>query len=294
MRGSRRCWRQLACRPGRNADGRAATAASLDKDALIAECERMPQPLSKVVTDASISITPLVLSNCDPRFPAMIMQVIASWAHIDGDLATIFSHVLKADIAVGTAVYQSLQGAEVRKRAFKAAAENALPRWQQLAFETVWRATSKSRMQRHRFAHHVWGAALELPDALLLMDPKVVVNRNVSLRQRVQDLPNGRGVIAPKDYDRDRVFVYDHDDLQRARQDAHDARLLYILLAMTIGEMAIEVGRRQLLNAPLFQSAVGAVLKGESDEVKAQLAPPGNDPPAPGIWETWDKALGRI
>ncbi|HEX8388329.1 MAG TPA: hypothetical protein VF636_04870 [Sphingomonas sp.] len=220
------------------------------------------------------------------------MHVIARWAHIDGDFATMFSHILKSDIEVGTAVYQAFNGTEARRLALFAAAEKGLPEWQAVALRAVWNAIKPSRDQRHQFAHHVWGFSEELPDALLLMHSSVIVERNISLRQRVQELPDGRGVIAPKDIDRSQVYVYRESDFKAAEQAAVEATFLVALLTMSIGHMTLEVGRRQLLNHPAFQRAVAPLIRERSPELQAQLAPPGNGPPAPGIWPEWDKQQG--
>src|SRR4051794_40777264 len=99
----------------------------------------MPQPLSWVKPNADISVGPQSL-HVFPQFLPQIMGVIAQWAHIDGDFANIFSQLLRADIEVGTAVYQAFNGVEARRIALFAAAKVALPEWQQIALDAVWRA----------------------------------------------------------------------------------------------------------------------------------------------------------
>jgi hypothetical protein len=221
------------------------------------------------------------------------MAVIALWAHIDGDLATLFSKFLKTDIATGTAVYQAFNGTEARRIALFAVAEVALPEWQLLALRAVWNATKASREQRHKFAHHVWGTSKQIPDALLLMHSSVVVAKNISHRQRTQHLPDGRGVIAPKDLDREKVFVYRQADFERAEKEARSASWLVTLLHPAIGERWHEVGRRQLWSEPRFQQAVQPLIRESSPEVQAQMSPPTHGPPPKGISEEWDRQLGR-
>jgi len=252
----------------------------------------MPHPLSKVRANATVNVTPSALDRA-PQFALPIMHVVARWAHIDGDLATIFSHMLKVDIAVGAAVYQAFHGTEARRVALFAAAQKALPEWQVIALQATWNATKHSREIRHKFAHHAWGYCEELPDALLLMPTSVVVDRNISLRQRVEELPDGRGVIAPADIDKEKVQVWRAPDFAKAQMDASQASFLIALLHMAIGALPLEVGRRQLLNEPDFRRAVEPLLRGKPSELRAQLAPPGSDPPAPGISTLWDETLGR-
>jgi hypothetical protein len=253
----------------------------------------MPQPLSRVVPNADLNIGAGALSRV-PQFSSLIMTVIANLAHLDGDWGTIFSRLLKSDIAVGTAVYQAFNGLEARRIALFAAADKALPEWQMIALRAVWSQTTAARAQRDRFAHHVWATSEQVPDALLLMDPSVVVERNISFRQQSVELPDGRGVIAPQNFDHSRVFVYRQGDFERAAKEAQQAAWIVTLLHGAIGNGWIEVARRQLWNEPRFQQAVRPLIREKGPEVQAQFSPPGEDPPAKGISETWDRHLGRI
>ena len=244
----------------------------------------MPQPLSRVKPNIQIHVS-AAATQMVPQFNQAIIKVIAHWSHIDGNWASIFSSLLKSDIAVGTAVYQAFNGLELRKLALMAAAEKSLPEWQQIAIKTVWKAISQSRDQRNRFCHHVWGYSPELRDALLLMDPSVVVDVNVSYRQRVANRRDGGGVILPEAYDRSKIFVYRQPDFDRAVKDASKAGWLVTLLYYAVGVRANEKGRSQLVREPLFQQAVESFLRGKSPELASQLRPTeGSDPPL-GTWD---------
>lgn len=252
----------------------------------------MPQPLSRVKPKADIDISVNAL-DLMPQFVPQIMRVIAQWAHIDGDWATTFSLLLKSDISVGAAVYQAFNGLEARRVALFAAAEMAVPEWQQIAMRAVWNSTKASRDQRDKFAHHVWGYSRDLPNALLLMRSNVVVDKNVSHRQRVEELPSGGGVIAPQDYDRSQIFVYRKVDFDRAVKEAECSARLVTLLYFAVGHHRNEQGRRQLLSEPQFQQFVQPLIRDKSPEVQALLLPPGDDYPRKGIWREWDVALRR-
>lgn len=103
-------------------------------------------------------------------------------------------------------MYQSLHGAESKKAVLLAAAQKALPSWKYVLLQAVLKVTKSSRDERNDFAHHVWGTAEELPGALLLMHPNVVLEVNVS--HRASALDHGRGIISPRTYDATRVMVY--------------------------------------------------------------------------------------
>jgi hypothetical protein len=96
-------------------------------------------------------------------------------ADIDANFANIFSSMMTTDIEIGTAVYQAFNGVEARRLALFKAAEKALPEWQLIILRAVWNITKAARDQRDKFAHHAWGYSRDIPDALLLMNPGVVV-----------------------------------------------------------------------------------------------------------------------
>ncbi len=251
----------------------------------------MPQPLSNVLRKAKIkgeiNVSATALTR-RPQFTPQIMEVIAHLAHIDGDWGTIFSGLLKSDIVVGTAAYQAFNGLDARRRALLAVAEKALRKWQFIALQAVWNQTNAARSARDKFAHHVWGTVDELPDALLLMDSNVIVDMNMSYRQRAETTPDGGGVIRPEDFDRSKIFVYRKPDFDAAVKEAREAAWMVRLSYSAIGPRTWghEVGRRQLLNEPRFQQAVAKLIPENDPEVQAQLRPPTDgSPPPTGTWD---------
>ena len=242
----------------------------------------MPQPLSRVKPEADINIGPQSL-HVFPQFLPRIMGVIAQWAHTDGDFANVFAMTLKADIEVGVAVYQAFNGLEARRTALFAAAKKALPEWQQIALDAVWRATKGSRDQRDRFAHHVWGYSVDLPDALLLMNSSVVVDRNISYRTRLE-IKDGRHLVSPKDFDRSQVFVYREKDFDRAYMDALEANRLVTYLYWLVSNLPMLRDNKPLLNEPLFRRTVEPLMREKSAEIQALLRA-GGEAPADPKWK---------
>ena len=214
------------------------------------------------------------------------MRVIACWAHIEGDLGSLLARMLKADIATGVAMYQALVGGDARRSALAAAAAQALPEWQQILLQAVQKVTKASRDQRNEFAHGAWGLSKELPDAVLLMPTKIVVNRNVSMRQK--HVENGATVLKPAQLDHSQVMVYRQKDFEEASTRALHAELLHALLYMVIGE-TVEQARRQLLHAHGVQQALQPLIRKSSPLTREILRPPadGERPPKGLYPETW-------
>jgi len=232
----------------------------------------MPQPLSQVRPRTQIAVDALYVLNY-PEFATQVMRVVAHWAHIDGNLASTLSLMMKADVATGAAMYTALNGADARKAALLAAAKEALPEHLYVVLRAVLKATAFSRSQRNEFVHHVWGVADQLPDALLLLHPNVVLAVNVSHRQRIEILPDGRGVIAPKDYDYSKIAVYRANDFQKAVEDASESEELFkglYRLVKTQGEEEL----RWLLRVPRIQQALQPLILESSPATRRKLRPP--------------------
>lgn len=252
----------------------------------------MVQPIDHVQRGAEINFTSGALARY-PQLTHLIMQVIGIWAHIDGNVTYAFSKLIRTDIETATTLFDQFNGARNREQALVAAAKTALPEWQWAAIQVVYKATSRSRKMRNDFAHHILGCSKDISDALLMTHPKEMNAVNVAQRQPTQYLPDGGRVVTPREIDRSRVFVWREADLESAVLMAKEADTLFGLLSMSIGFSRNEVARRELFNMESFQKAVKSVLRNASAELKAQLAPPGDDPPAPGIWKMWDETLKR-
>lgn len=224
----------------------------------------MPNPLSKVTPQGELWFSAGVLRNSS--FSPEVAHTIALWAHIDGDLATILSKMLKADIAVGSAMYMTLTGGEAKRSVLAAAAREALPGWHYNLLMAILQVTKPSRNQRNSFAHHIWGSCTELEDELLLTHPKTIVDSNVSHRQRVKELPGGRGVIAPKLIDRSKITVYREIDFKNAVTDAQKASEIVTLFYGTLDRRSRAGTLHQLLNQPQIQQAILKMTNGSGPQ----------------------------
>lgn len=187
----------------------------------------MPQPLSRVHSNPSVTVSSGAIAN-SPDCARLVMRVIADWAHIDGDISTILTTLLGADVAVGAAMYQALTGGDARRAALLGAAQKALPPWKYILLQAVLKATKPSRDERNDFAHHVWGNVKEIPDALLLMHPHVVLEMNVSHREVRYE--GNQGVITPKGLDTSKIMVYYHADFATAVVRSSNATMMFVHL----------------------------------------------------------------
>ncbi|MDZ3831906.1 MAG: hypothetical protein U0S50_08840 [Sphingopyxis sp.] len=228
----------------------------------------MPKTLAEESPDGRVFFAPGVLHKSP--FAGDVAYVIALWAHIDGDIASILSRMLKSDIAVGTAMYLSLVGSGAQRGALDAAAKESLPEWQQLLLKAIGSVVEPSRNMRNHFAHRIWGHCSELTEAILLTHPKTIVKYNVSHRQRVEVLPDGRGVIRPTPLDDKEILVYRRADFDAAIEEAKRAQTLYRLFYAVLCD-AGEGPKAQLLADPVLKLRLDQVANGASAEAKAIL-----------------------
>ncbi|WP_439544834.1 hypothetical protein [Sandarakinorhabdus sp.] len=146
-----------------------------------------PQPLSSVRKNADILTGPSVFVE-RPQLAILVMRVISLWSSIDSNLAQMLSSFLKADFAVGAAMYASLSSGESKRAALLGAARQALSPNDFDLLNAVLKVSKASRLRRNEFAHHVWGISPQLVDALLLIHPINLMQYNVALRERSEKM----------------------------------------------------------------------------------------------------------
>lgn len=228
----------------------------------------MPRTLAEESPDGKVFFAPGVLRQSP--FAGDVAYIIALWSHIDGDIASILSRMLKSDIAVGTAMYLSLVGSGAQKGVLEAATREALPEWQYFLFRAIGSVADDSRNVRNHFAHRIWGLCLELDDAILLTHPKTIVKYNVSLRQRVEELPDGRGVIRPLPIDDREILVYRQADFDAVIAEVERIQALYRQFYAVLCE-AGEGPKLQLLADPGLRKRVEQVGKDAHPDTKKIL-----------------------
>jgi len=98
---------------------------------------------------------------------------------------------------------------------------NALARHHLDALISIFHLTQQTR---HNFAHHIWGTCPELPDALILVNPKHAVewHTNIVLNEHgVKNLPVGLGLP------RDEIKAYRESDLVKILDEMTELDLLF-------------------------------------------------------------------
>lgn len=136
----------------------------------------MPQPLSRVLPGASV-----VIGNAGdrsllrhPDLAALAMEAIASWSNVENFMLKMFLQLLGGDESVATNIYLALENQAAKTAAINAAAEAVLnEKPNELAILKAIIAISKTNEKsRNKLAHWTWGDSPNIPDGLLLINPR--------------------------------------------------------------------------------------------------------------------------
>lgn len=191
------------------------------------------------------------------------MRVIEIWAFTDSRLAYILAEMLHSDFEAGVGMYLALSGGEGKRAVLFAAARATLPPEDQLLFQAIMKLTKPARDRRNDFAHHIWGYSKDLPDAVMLVDPRYLVDTRVKGRKNTELAKEARAkgeqpVLLPADIDRSKVMVYRKADLEESL--AHGNQVFgyvqqFWLMLRKVGAPP-EHRRKMLLSRPPIQQAL--------------------------------------
>lgn len=136
----------------------------------------MPQPISRVFPNASIIYgnageRPLLQR---PDLAALAMEAIASWSNVEGFMLRLFVKLFGGKESLATEVFLSLKGQTAKDSAIRAAADFSLKdRPDELRIlKAILAIAGTNEKYRNKLAHHTWGLSPNIPDALLLVDPR--------------------------------------------------------------------------------------------------------------------------
>lgn len=175
----------------------------------------MPQSLSTFRSVHSITFDTNAL-NSKPEMAILVASIFAASASVDHELSLLLVRILGAEAAPALAIYGVLESQSLQRKALVAAAsahfEKSPSEFE--IFSAVISAAECAQADRHRLAHGVWAKSEQLPDALLVVDPKALKENTTAM----EELWLGPGPKADKTLKRvitlfDDVFVYKIADL---------------------------------------------------------------------------------
>ena len=174
----------------------------------------MPQPLSRVRSDARVFFTPSFEGERQV-LGVMVTKIIAVWSEIEAKVGTILARLLRAEAPAIVEMYGSLSRA-AQNTVVDAAARTILKQPVLELFQATMIFLRRAASQRDRFAHSILGWCPELDKALLLIDPKVTWSLEADMSKLIYRRPEDRvpGTIVYPNMDLSKILVYTLSDLQ--------------------------------------------------------------------------------
>lgn len=253
----------------------------------------MPQPLNRVIPNAFFMHNPNVLDT-KPKLASLVANIFAHWGLIEYRLSLLLVRVLGADAAPALAMFSTLTAQHLQLGALEAAAKVALSAEEFDVFKAATNVTDRVQTPRNQLAHWIWGNCLELPDALLLAEPKSAKDRDRELTLALER-SDAAGLDTAEmaklnSYDPAKISVYREGDLVRASLDLEQASLVIFLTVIYLD--GLFRGRRkhppqikhaisrdqvfqQLYDRPLFREAWDQI---QEDRQNKRQSPPGSPP----------------
>lgn len=139
----------------------------------------MPQPISRYAPEACIYYgnagdRPLLKR---PELAALAMEAIASWSNVEAFMLRLFMELFGGKESLAAEVFLSLKGQSAKDSAIRAAAKFSLSeRPEELRLlHAILAIAGTNEKHRNKLAHHTWGLSPDIPDALLMVDPRVSI-----------------------------------------------------------------------------------------------------------------------
>jgi hypothetical protein len=216
----------------------------------------------------------------------LICTIFAQWALIEKEMQMLLVRVLGADKGPAHAIYDVLTAQHLQTAALTAAARAALTQDQFEVFSAAIAVANSVQKQRNKLAHWIWARSDQVPNALLLVNPKAL---NAGETERLK-LMSGNAPF-PKHYsvarqilgvEFDEILVYTQQALKRIDRDLGEAFQIMVHLAMylnplftkgevppdAMGTAACEL--HELSKLGLFQEALSQIRARQKSTPEAQ------------------------
>lgn len=110
-----------------------------------------------------------------PELAVLAMESVDSWANVEAIQLNTFVTILGGSESLAAALFLSLGTQGPKSAAINAAAAQRFPERVCRVLAAILRITKTNGGRRDRLVHWSWGTSPDLPDALLLMDPRVLL-----------------------------------------------------------------------------------------------------------------------
>lgn len=197
-----------------------------------------------------------------PQFAVPAMQVIENISRAEMRIESMLAVFLKVEVHIAMRMLHSIESEGARNAVLKTAAEHVLSPDDFRLFNATLKYVRASQKRRHLFAHHIWAISPQVPDSIILINPRDVNDEEARLAEYNRDRREDEPMYSPPGPRFwDNAYVFTEKDLQ---DDAHQAfhsdqvigRLL-LLVSDPDGPRA-DARRQKLLEEPLIAQMCGS------------------------------------
>jgi hypothetical protein len=221
-----------------------------------------PQPLSRVRSKAKVLASPdaMILR---PKLAPLVAEIIARWADIEANVASILAFVLHAEAKPTMAMLQAIRSSSAQMDMLEAAGAAKLQDPELELFEAVLKLARGAAQKRNYIAHHVWAYCAELPEALLLIEPSAYLEIFVAISQALKTPPLMIDNDPRFEPDKTRTLVYRESDFLEIIAEMKVVARCTTFIINYLHEMhpARDQIYRLLFAEPLFVTALLAIRK---------------------------------
>jgi len=203
------------------------------------------------------------------------MDVIAGWAKLENFLSHLFVRMLGVNPTPAAAIYAALKAEAARDSALRTLAEFSLQPADEEVFSVLLELYDTAGKLRHKVAHWIWGHTDDIPDAVLLCDPRVYTKWLVERAEHIARYRVNEKV--PPRLDREKILVYTEQDFYEVTELILQITLLMIrfdshLLTGVKNTQPVERARRfdELTNEPLIRERMARLRAGRRRNQEAQ------------------------
>jgi hypothetical protein len=173
-----------------------------------------PQPLSTLRTHNHFFGSSALVLRAEQA--ARIAVAISGWAATEAHLGHLFAALLGAESPLSMEVYAVTRSFDVQRDMIETALRDRLPtQYSDIGF-AILTLLHRTATTRHHFAHWIWGSSPDIPDAVLLAEPKMFWRTRVArLRhwKKAKDTDPLTSLQTEPQIDRSAVLVYKTRDL---------------------------------------------------------------------------------
>lgn len=219
-----------------------------------------PQPLSNVRTDAKFQVHKKA-TEFRPQLAPFIARIISQWALVEAGIGTMLSSILEAEFAATAAILSSLRSSSAQIDALAAAGRTKLSGRDLELFEAVIMIVRSAAKKRNLIAHHIWAYSDDLPDALLLVEPKAYAQIHVKFQTSLATKTyGGSDTLHPSP---EHVRVYRKQDFEEIVREIDTVNDSVLITCFHLDQNIENDFYDELCSEPLVARALARVRKGD-------------------------------